>query len=90
MNFSFPIIGQKAKTNSILSSPLRPHTVWRRMIAGFLLGVVIVVAWSFYLFWTSENSLVIDPFRSQVEDPNKKTNLERVEAYFDSRIDPLL
>lgn len=85
MKFSFTFPKKKAKSNSVLSSPVRPHTDWRRFTASFLGLCLVIVAWSFYLYWASENNLALDPFRSNVANPSQKTSLERVDDFFAGR-----
>ena len=78
-------IKQKKKTNSVLVSPIRPHTDWRRLVIGFSILCLIVVGWSFYLYWTSENTLAVDPFNKATPASDQKSPLEKIDSFFTER-----
>jgi membrane associated rhomboid family serine protease len=92
MKFSLTFLKNKMKKNSVLSSPVHPHSDWRMLTISFFVVCVVVVLWSFYLFWTSENNVAVDPFRSDTPSTAAKTPLQRIDEFFLERekFDPSL
>ncbi len=85
MKFSLTLKPKKIpKKKSLMWNPIHPYRDWKRVMLIFTLLALAVVAWSTYLYYSSQNAS-IPQIMAAPQDSGTTAQAQSIKSFFDKR-----